>query len=141
MGRCRNLGKNLAKYGVKIKRKRIEKLQKRKGCRCDISGRADNHETLNVAVDEADMLPEDTIIQPVTDPLEKQIPFSNERKLRKNELPLMRKKSCIQQKTKGNKTDVVSAKQMSKKKARKLLKAMRRNEQSIRKLENKMDIQ
>lgn len=49
--------------------------------------------------------------------------------------------SCTQQKTKGNKTSVVSAKQMSKKKARKLLKAMRRNEQSIRKLENKMDFQ
>ncbi|VDN33018.1 unnamed protein product [Gongylonema pulchrum] len=162
MGRCRMQGKNLAKYGVKIKRKRIEKLKRRKALDNSViietvvdSGAGDNvadEEWLQV-----EMLPDDTgegaiAAAPAAESLEPHLSDrSRKEKLRRNELPLMQNKSLpmlgfdfssssdskSQRKTRNNGTGVVCARQMSKKRARKMMKVMKRKE----KLESAMDVQ
>ncbi|KAH7693850.1 hypothetical protein AAVH_39109 [Aphelenchoides avenae] len=137
MGRGKAQTKNQKKFGLKIGKNKIQKANKKKP--------ANAMEVDEATVDE--MLQQASVESvPSTDsqePVQKPAPKRKEDYLRRHELPLLvttkKVEKVLKKETTGKETPVTSVRQMSKKKARKVLNAKRREERKRERLENAME--
>ncbi|VDM41860.1 unnamed protein product [Toxocara canis] len=153
MGRCRNLGRNVARYHVKLSRKKTDKIFKKKKKQPLISDDSMNDGIIEKLSDEChitkelstESIPEEMCVDEISEAEPKKTPVFREGKLRRTDLPFH-----LQDKQKGNertdrvkpkaaKTSVVAARQMSKKKARKIMRAQRREQRQKQRLASTME--
>ncbi|KAH7720761.1 hypothetical protein AAVH_11814 [Aphelenchoides avenae] len=133
MGRGKAQTKNQKKFGIKIGKNKIQKANKKKP--------ANAMEVDEATVDE--MLQQASITEAFLVQQNKPAPKRKEDYLRRHELPLLvttkKVEKVLKKETTGKETPVTSVRQMSKKKARKVLNAKRREERKRERLENAME--